>query len=120
MSNYDKAFALGDPPNYRPDPEFFLVARSGRLSVSVSVAEPDYKLPAGRHPKALLLNPRRTSPAAVSKQCALRNDLRLKLPTTMLAFRTRDRASGRMPLASAVNRLTQAADGYEAIIVTGR
>lgn len=41
-------------------------------------------------------------------------------PTTMLVFRMRDRASGCMPLASAVNRLTQAADGYEAIIVTGR
>ena len=78
MSNYDKAFALGDPPNYRPGPAFFLVARSDRLSVSV--AEPAYKLPAGRQPKALLLNPRRTSPTAISKQCALRNDLRLKLP----------------------------------------
>jgi N-acyl-D-aspartate/D-glutamate deacylase len=123
VSNYENGFALGDPPNYEPDPDMTLAARAARLGVSV--AELAYDLLLENEGNALLLNP--ASNFAEGNLDAVRRMLvddhslvalgdggahygmicDSSYPTSMLAYWTRDRKAGKVPLEWAVHRLTR-------------
>ncbi|MGE4238938.1 N-acyl-D-amino-acid deacylase family protein [Ramlibacter sp.] len=123
VSQYDKAFALSDPVNYEPSPDEFLQAVAKRRGVSV--AEVAYDALLEHDGQGLLLNPATNfaegNLEAVHRMLTDENTLvglgdggahygmvcDSSYPTTVLAFWTRDRAHGRVPLEWAVNRLTR-------------
>ena len=122
VSHYGKAFALGDPPNYDPDPSQFLGARAQQLGISTAELAYDLLLEDGGN--VLILNPATNfadgNLDAVHRMLTDENSLvglgdggahygmicDSSYPTTMLTLWTRDRATGRVPLEWAVHRLS--------------
>jgi N-acyl-D-aspartate/D-glutamate deacylase len=122
VSNYANAFALGDPPDYEPPPGQLLKARAQNLGIPIE--ELAYDLLLEDEGNALIMSPSSNfahGNLEAVRQMMLHEHSLIGLgdggahygmicdssfPTSLLAFWTRDRKQGRVPLEWAVRRLT--------------
>ncbi|MBB5406329.1 N-acyl-D-aspartate/D-glutamate deacylase [Paraburkholderia sp. HC6.4b] len=134
VSNFEVSFPLGNPPNYEPGPGHTL--NDIAQAAGTTAAEVAYDLLLQDEGNALMLNPASNlvegNLEAVRKMITDENTLIAlgdggahygmvcdsSYPTTLLAYWTRDRASGRVPLEWAIKRLTS--DNAKAIGMTDR
>lgn len=123
VSEYDNAFALGDPPCYEPDADMTLAGQAQRRGVTV--ADLAYDLLLEDDGNGLLLNPianfsDRNLDAARRMLMDEHSLVGLgdggahygmicdsSYPTTLLSYWTRDRRNDRIPLEWAIHRLTR-------------
>ena len=118
----EEMFAFGDPPDYSPEPDQTLGARAARLGINA--LELAYDTLLERDGQAMLYLPTMNFAAYnldSTREMMLHPDTVIglgdggahvaricdaSLPTHMLAYWTRDRATGRLPLAAAVRMLS--------------
>jgi N-acyl-D-amino-acid deacylase len=123
VSDYGNAFALGDPPNYEPAPEALLAARAKKLGISM--AELAYDTLLEDEGRAVMMSPSSNFAEgnfnAIERMLWDENTLIAlgdggahygmicdsSYPTTVLSHWVRDRLGERMPLESAIHRLSR-------------
>ena len=121
--NWDYMFEVTDPPNYEPDPETSIAALARKQGVTPEAVAYEMLLRKGGHQMMIVaLGNYQSGSLDVVRQMLLDKDTVLGLgdggahygmicdasfPTHMLAYWTRDRKSGRLPLEWAVKALAR-------------